>query len=157
MEDILKLEGLMQAMKVDGKLIAFEYTLSIGDGEIIDSNVGQTPMFFQTGVDEMLPDLEEALIRMEVGERKQVFIPPERAYGPITEKAHRVFPLASIPEKARRLGHKVMSRTPDGAERMVEVIALRDDKVVLDFNHPLAGQSLHFDVTVITSEQLSGG
>ena len=43
-----------------------------------------------------------------------------------------------------------------GAERMVEVVAVGDDKVVLDFNHPLAGQSLHFDVTVITSEQLSG-
>ena len=156
MEDIVKLEGLMQAMKVDGKLIAFEYTLSIGDGEIIDSNVGQTPMFFQTGVDELLPDLEEALIGMEVGERKQVLVPPDRAYGPITEEAHRVFPLASIPEKARRIGHKVMSRTRDGAERMVEVIAIRDDKVVLDFNHPLAGHSLHFDVTVISSEQLSG-
>lgn len=156
MDDIAKLEGLMQAMKVDGKLIAFEYTLRTGDGEIIDSNVGQTPMFFQSGVDELLPDLEEALLGMAVGERRQVLIPPERAYGPITEKAHRVFPLASIPEKARRIGHKVMSRTRDGAERMVEVVALRDDKVVLDFNHPLAGQSLHFDVTVITSEQLSG-
>ena len=93
MEDIAKLEGLMQAMKVDGKLIAFEYTLSTGNGEIIDSNVGQTPMFFQTGVDELLPDLEEALLSMAVGERKQVLIPPERAYGPITGKAHRVFPL----------------------------------------------------------------
>lgn len=155
MEDIAKLEGLMQAMKVDGKLIAFEYTLSTGNGEIIDSNVRQTPMFFQTGVDELLPDLEEALLSMAVGERKQVLIPPERAYGPITESPPRV-PAGIDTRKARRIGHKLMSRTRDGAERMVEVVAVGDDKVVLDFNHPLAGQSLHFDVTVITSEQLSG-
>ncbi len=91
---------------------------------------------------------------MQVGETKQVILPPEKAYGPVTEKAYKEFPLEAIPEKARQVGHKVMSRTPDGEEIMVEVVAIRDDKIVLDFNHPLAGMTLHFDVKIISSEQL---
>ncbi|MCP4954047.1 MAG: hypothetical protein GY919_00310 [Photobacterium aquimaris] len=149
-----EINNLMQAMKVEAKLITFEYTVSLDDGYVIDSNVGKEPMIYHTDTDEMLPALKEELIQMKASESKQVIIPPEKAYGPVKEKAYREFPLDSIPEKARRMGHKVMSRTPDGEEIMVEVIDIKGEKVVLNFNHPLAGQTLHFDVNILSSKNL---
>ena len=155
MKDKHEINGLLQAMKVKGKLITFEYTVSLDDGFVVDTNVGKDPMIYHTDTDEMLAALKEELIAMKTGESKQVIIPPEKAYGPVKEKAYREFPLDSIPEKARRMGHKVMSRTPNGEEIMVEVIEIKDEKVVLNFNHPLAGQTLHFDVSILSSKNLS--
>ena len=111
-------------------------------------------LVFQTGVGDMLPAVEEALTPMLPGEARQIVVPPDKAYGPITSRAHREFPLQAIPEKARQIGRKVMAAAPDGKETLVEVIDIRDSTVVLDFNHPLAGETLVFDLQVISNEQL---
>lgn len=141
-------------IKVEGHLISFEFTLKNFHGNEIDSNVGGKPMVFQSGVGEMLPALEEELIKLQAGESKQITLPPDQAYGPVTEKAYREFPLNAIPEEAREVGRKVMSRAPDGEELMVDVVEIKGDKVVLDFNHPMAGETLVFDVTVLANDKL---
>lgn len=155
MEDKPELNPLEHLLHVEGHLISFEFTLRLENGQVIDSNVGKEPMSFQSGTGDMLPALEEALIPLQVGETKTVTLPPEKAYGPISDEAFREFPLESIPEEARQVGRKVMSRAPDGTESMVDVVEIRDDKVVLDFNHPLAGQTLCFDVKIIANELLA--
>ena len=139
----------------EGYLISFEFILCYQDGKLIDNNVDKVPMAFRTGADEMLPALEAELIKLEVGEKKRVFLSAKEAYGPILEENFREFPLEAIPEVARQTGRKVMAASPGGNEEIVDVVDIRGDKVVLNFNHPLAGIDLRFDVTVITKTRLS--
>ncbi len=141
-------------MQVDGYLIGFEYTLSLDNGQVLDSNVGKDPMVFHTGEGEMLPALEEEMLAMKEDESKKITLPPEKAYGPIQQEAFREFPLDAIPEEARQVGRKVMSRSPQGDEQMVDVARIEGDKVILDFNHELAGETLCFDIKIINKQQL---
>jgi FKBP-type peptidyl-prolyl cis-trans isomerase 2 len=144
------IEALIRQQR--GNLVAFEFTLTLENGRRIDSNVGESPMVFQAGAGEMLPGLEEELLQLEVGECKLIVLPPEKAYGPIRKEAFRTFPLESIPEEARHVGRKVATRAPDGSEQMLDVVEIRGDKAVLDFNHPLAGQTLRFEVRLLAND-----
>lgn len=141
-------------IEVEGSLISFEFTLSYESGQEIDSNVNGEPMVFQTGAGEMLPALEEELLKLKVDETATITLTEDQAYGPVTEEAFKEFPLEMIPEEARDVGRKVMSRAPDGSETMVDVVEIRGDKAVLDFNHPLAGQTLVFNVKILANEPL---
>lgn len=142
--------------KPAGNLIAFEFTLSFENGEVVDSNVGGEPMMFQSGAGEMLPALEATLVQMEIGEQRSLVLSPEQAYGPYSEANWRAFPLTAIPEAARQIGRKVVSRAPDGSEETVEVVDIRGDKILLDFNHPLAGKTLCFEIQVLVNQPLTG-
>lgn len=139
-----------------GHLIAFEYTLRLDSGEEVDSNVGQEPFVFQTGTDEMLPALEAELILMQAGESKLVVLSAEQAYGPVTTANFKEVPIERIPEEARTVGRKVATQGPDGSEQIIDVVAVREKTVVLDFNHPLAGKTLHFEVKVLANEKCGG-
>ena len=150
-----EIEDLIQQQQ--GHLVAFEFRLSLEGGTEIDNNVGKEPMIFQAGTGEMLPALEEELLQMKVGERKLIVLPPEKAYGPIRQEALREFPLDSIPEQAREVGRKVATRAPDGSEQLLDVVEIRGDKVVIDFNHPLAGQTLHFEVQLVANDPIVDG
>ena len=134
---------------VTGKQIAFEFDVFDKAGESLGSNVGGTPRIFEVGAKEILPALERAFLEMEEGESRSVVLSPEEAYGPAKAQAFCEFPLESIPEKARQVGRKVMGRAADGSESMFDVVAIRGHKVVLDMNHPLAGQTLRFDVKLL--------
>ncbi len=157
MKDHSTFDQLQQIIQQDlGHLIAFEYTLRLESGEEVDSNIGQEPFVFQTGTDEMLPALEAELIQLQAGETKRVILSPEQAYGQVTTANFKTVPIHLIPEEARTVGRKVASMGPDGSERIVDVVAVRDDTIVLDFNHPLAGKTLHFEVKVLANEKCGG-
>lgn len=141
-----------QIIQLEGNMIAFEFTMRYENGQQIDTNIGGEPLVFQTGAGEMLPALEEALLKMAADETASITLTEDQAYGPITEQAFKEFPLDMIPKEARQVGRKVMSRTPDGSEIMVDIVDIKGDTVVLDFNHPLAGQTLIFNVKVLTNE-----
>lgn len=129
-----------------GELVAFEYTVYGEAGERLGSNVGRNPNVFEAGSGEMLPALERVLLAMGTHESRSVVLGPDEAYGPIRDDAFREFPLDAIPEAARRAGRKVVGRAPDGSEDLFDVVEVRDDAVVVDMNHPLAGRTLRFDV-----------
>lgn len=143
-----------EMLNLDGKLIAFEFTMLDAKEVVIDSNVDKEPMVFQSGVGDMMPAVENALLEMQVGESRRIVVPPEEAYGPVTVEGFKDFPIDSVPEEVRQIGRKVMSRAPDGEERMVDVVGVTDDTITLDFNHPLAGMTLFFDLKVISSDSL---
>lgn len=157
MKDHPEFEQLRQIIQQDyGHLIAFEYTLRLENGQEVDSNVGQEPFIFQTGADEMLPALEAELLQLQAGETKRVILSPEQAYGPVTTANFKEVPFDVIPEAARAVGRKVAAARPDGSEQIVDVVAVRENTVVLDFNHPLAGKTLHFEVKVLANEKCGG-
>ena len=97
----------------------------------------------------MLPAIEREILEMAENETRSILLPPEDAYGPIDPAAFRAFPLASIPEDARQVGRRVVGRAPDGSEDLFDVVEVRDDEVVLDMNHPLAGRTLRFEIKVL--------
>jgi FKBP-type peptidyl-prolyl cis-trans isomerase 2 len=135
-----------------GNLIAFEYTLRLDSGEIVESNVSEKPMVVQLGDGQLPPALEQVLATTGEGDSVAVVLAPEQAYGLRSNADYKDFPLAEIPEEARAVGRKLAAQAPDGSEHFVDVIAIEEDRVTLDFNHPLAGKTLHYQIKVLNNE-----
>jgi FKBP-type peptidyl-prolyl cis-trans isomerase 2 len=130
-----------------GRKVSFEYTLTLPDGSVVESNVGGKPFAYEQGKGQIIPGLEKALRGLKAGDSKKVTVPPEDAYGPVRAEAQREVPLARIPEEARKAGSMLAAEGFPGSIRVAEV---RKDTALLDFNHPLAGKTLTFDVHILT-------
>jgi FKBP-type peptidyl-prolyl cis-trans isomerase 2 len=128
--------------------ISMEYTLTIGD-EVFDSTVGKDPVLFQLGTGAIVQGLERELIGLGVGESKHVTVLPEDAYGLVDPQALKVLDPELVPEEHRQVGAQVILQDPEGRQAVVTVIEVSDERVVVDMNHPLAGQVLEFDVKVL--------
>jgi FKBP-type peptidyl-prolyl cis-trans isomerase 2 len=133
----------------DGNQVSIEYTLTLDDGSTADSNVGEDPLVYRQGASQILPALEEAMAGASVGESRQVTLPPERGYGVRNAELLREVETSLLPEGTAKKGTRLVSQDPDGNRRLVEVHEVKGDRTVLDLNHPLAGQTLHFDVKVV--------
>lgn len=132
-----------------GKTVAFEYTLRLDDGSVVQSNKDDEPLTYVHGENQILPALERELEGLEVDDRKEVTLEARDAYGDVRPDAFREVPAEQIPQEARRVGAQLSAQGYDGPIRVHEV---KDDVVVLDFNHPLAGKSLKFDIRVVSIE-----
>jgi FKBP-type peptidyl-prolyl cis-trans isomerase 2 len=130
-----------------GRKVEIEYKLTLDDGSTVQSNVGGTPLSFVAGEGQIIPGLEAALDGKAANERVKVKIAPEQAYGLVDAKNMQEIPIDKIPEDARKVGTLLSAQGIDGPVRVAEV---RPDVVVLDFNHPLAGKALTFDVLVLS-------
>ncbi|RMD78520.1 MAG: peptidylprolyl isomerase [Gammaproteobacteria bacterium] len=138
------------AVVAKGRHVSIEYTLSLDDGSVPFSNVGQKPLTYVQGQGQILPALEQALAGMKPGESKEVVLSPEQGFGPVDPKAFVTVPKDRIPKEARKVGTVLVARDPRGHSIPVRVKAIKGDQVVLDYNHPLAGQRLHFKVKVLS-------
>jgi FKBP-type peptidyl-prolyl cis-trans isomerase 2 len=136
----------------DGSAVTIEYTLKLDDGTTVDSNVGGTPLTFTQGGGEILPALEEALVGSKVGESKEIQLTAEQGYGPVNPAAFQEVSLDKLPEDARTAGTMLMASGPDGQQHPVRVHEVREETIILDFNHPLAGQALNFDIKILAIE-----
>lgn len=131
-----------------GKTVSLEYTVKLEDDEVIDTNVGKEPLTFTQGANQIIPGVEAAVEGMAVGEVKQVTVAPEEAYGALNPEAFQEIPKENVP-KDIKVGAQLQGKAADG--RVVEPIVaeIKDETVLLDFNHPLAGKTLFFDVKVV--------
>ncbi len=136
----------------DGSKVSVEYTLKLSDGSLVDSNTGKDPLVYTQGGSQILPALEKQLVGLKVGDTKSVKLSAAEGYGEIDPKAFREVDIAQIPEEARKVGALLVAAGADGNKRPIRVHEVRDDKVVLDFNHPLAGKDLVFDITIVGVE-----
>jgi len=134
----------------DGSNVGIEYTLKLDDGQVVDTSEGRETFVYEHGAGQILPALEEALVGLAVGSETHVTLAPEQGYGPVEQELFQAVPVDQIPEAARQKGAQLVSRDQDGNERPLSVHEVRDDAIVLDLNHPLAGQTLHFDVKVVS-------
>ncbi len=137
------------AVVENGKTVSIEYTLTLDDGTRADSNVGKEPLVFEQGANRMLPAFEEQLVGMKVDESKQFTLTAEQGYGAVRPERFREVPLDRIPEDARKPDARLVTQDGAGNRRLVRVQEVREEVAVLDFNHPLAGQKLNFDVKVL--------
>ncbi|MEQ1792813.1 MAG: peptidylprolyl isomerase [Nitrospira sp.] len=132
-----------------GKHVSLEYTLKLNEKEIVESNVGGEPMTYLHGAEEIVPGLEKALEGMSVGEQKHIAVKPADAYGEVDQKAIQEVKKTLVPEHAWKVGAELEARGPEGQSLFPHVTEVKEDSVVLDFNHPLAGKTLYFDVKIL--------
>lgn len=135
-----------------GSTVSIEYTLTLDDGTTADSNVGGNPLTFTQGTGQILPALEEELLGAKVGDQKEIKLTAEQGYGEVIPDAFQEVPLERLPEEAQTAGTMLMASAPDGQEHPVRVHEVKEETIILDFNHPLAGQVLNFDIKVLAIE-----
>jgi FKBP-type peptidyl-prolyl cis-trans isomerase SlyD len=136
----------------NGKQVSLEYTLTLEDKSKIDSNVGKDPLVFTIGSHEVIPGLEKQLVGMKAGDSKHIEVAPEDGYGPVDPQRKQEVEKTKIPEEARKVGAKLTGQTPDGRMVFAQVAEVKDNTVILDLNHPLAGKKLFFDVKMLKVE-----
>jgi FKBP-type peptidyl-prolyl cis-trans isomerase SlyD len=141
----------------EGKHVSLEYTLQLDDKSVVESNVGAEPLTYTHGSQQLIPGLEKALAGLAVGDTKEVTVTPSDGYGEQDPKALQEVQKQLIPPDALKVGARLQGKAPNGQTVYPRVAEIKEDTVVLDFNHPLAGQTLHFAVKIldITEEQSS--
>jgi FKBP-type peptidyl-prolyl cis-trans isomerase SlyD len=133
----------------DGKSVSLEYTLTLDDKSVIESNVGKQPLIYTHGTQQIVPGLEKALEGLAVGDTKEVTVPPAEGYGKTNPNALQEVQKQLLPPDALVVGTRLQGKAPDGHMVYPRVAEIKEDTVVLDFNHPLAGKTLHFDVKIL--------
>ena len=130
----------------NGDKVSIHYTVKLEDGTVVDQSQPDQPLEFTAGSEELIPGVSQAVIGMEPGESKKVTVPPELGYGPHHPEAVQHSERKNFPPEVK-VGD-VFKAVAGDQEMIVRVIEVQDDKVILDANHPLAGQTLLFDLKV---------
>jgi FKBP-type peptidyl-prolyl cis-trans isomerase SlyD len=133
----------------DDVVVTLDYTLTV-DGEVVDSTAGIDPISFLQGYENIIPGLENELYGLKVGDQKKVFVPAKDAYGEIDPEAVVEVPRKDIPKDIPiKTGIELQVSNEDGELMDAVITAISKNTVTLDFNHPLAGKNLTFEVTVV--------
>jgi peptidylprolyl isomerase len=133
-----------------GDTVAVDYEGRLEDGTVFDSSEGRSPLLFTLGAGDVLPAFEAAVVGLETNETATVTIPAEEAYGPHIPEAVQVVPIDLFGEGEPPIGGEFSVIGDDGEEYAARVVSVSDDlmDVTVDFNHPLAGHTLTFDITL---------
>jgi FKBP-type peptidyl-prolyl cis-trans isomerase SlyD len=144
-------------------VVALQYRLTLDDGSLVEESTTDDPLVYLHGHENIIPGLEEALTGMAIGEQKQVTVEAADAYGEYDPDEVEEVPYADLPPGLKpEVGMMLAVHDDEGNEEVALVTEVVDDGITLDFNHPLAGQRLHFDVTIFdlreaTDEELEHG
>ncbi len=132
-----------------GKKVKLDYTLFVNNEEV-ETSVGKEPLEYVVGDESIIPGLENQLNGMHIGEEKVVIVEPKDAYGDEDPQAVKEFPKDSMPKETEpKVGMVLQAKAPDGEDFPAVIKEIKGDKVVLDFNHPLAGKQLKFNVKIL--------
>ncbi len=136
-------------VKIDkGAFVAVSYSLTLENGDKVEQTAEEDPLCFVFGVGRMMPGLEKGLQGLEEGNCATITVEPEDAYGNPRDELVREFSREIFPENVEiNVGDRMQAMGPQGP-MVFEVKRVADDKILCDFNHPLAGQRLVFDLEV---------
>jgi FKBP-type peptidyl-prolyl cis-trans isomerase 2 len=138
----------------EGDLVTVAYQGTLEDGTVFDSSEEAEPLAFVLGEDQVLPGFEKAVIGMEVGEQKTVRVPPEEGFGIHQERLVDEFAVEALPAGLNlTIGTQLEVTAEDGSLFQVAVSAVNGGKVTLDANHPLAGQTLIFQIELLAIDR----
>lgn len=134
----------------DEMVVSLDYTLRLDDDQIIDTSQGREPLEFIQGQGHIIPGLERELYGMGVGDHKQVTVSAAEGYGERDEERMQLVSRDAFgPGTEIQTGMGVQMQDPQsGHVYQGTITEISDDNVLIDFNHPLAGETLHFDVTI---------
>lgn len=130
--------------------VRVHYTGKLTDGEVFDSSRDKEPIEFTLGQGQIIPGFEKGLIDMEENESKTITIPSAEAYGERREEMMQEVPKSQLPPEIKpEVGMGLISQTPEGQEMRLTVAEVKDESIVVDANHPLAGKDLVFDLELV--------
>nr|WP_294907339.1 peptidylprolyl isomerase [uncultured Lacibacter sp.] len=139
---------MQQAKK--GDTVRVHYTGTLLTGEQFDSSAGREPLEFEVGAGMMIKGFDDAVVGMAVGDKKTINISPEEAYGERNEQMIIDFPRSNFPDDMEpEIGMQLMMNNSAGQQFPVTITEVREDVVVLDANHMLAGKELVFDIEMV--------
>lgn len=150
---LLTVSCMAQTMTIEeGKKVSMNYTLTV-NGEVVDSSKDAAPLEFVQGQGMIIPGLEKQLVGLKAGDQKTVTVAPEEAYGSLDPNALVEVPKANLPpDQEPQVGMVLQTITQDGNPVMGVVSEIKEQSIVVDFNHPLAGQTLNFDIDIVSVE-----
>ena len=147
---------------MDDVVVSIDYTLTV-DGQVIDSTEGDEPLQFIQGHQNIIPGLERELLGMKIGDNKRVTVPSSEAYGEVDPDNIIEVPRSEFPsEIPLEEGTELEVKNADNEVLSATIDSITADVVKLNFNHPLAGKDLNFEVTIVdlrrpTEEELAHG
>lgn len=131
--------------------VCVHYTGKLTNGEVFDSSMEREPLEIQLGQGLLIPGFEKGLIDMQVDDKKTITIPKEEAYGEVQKELFQEVGKAELPENIKpEVGMGLVARGEDGNERQLRVSEVRDESIIIDANHPLAGQDLIFELELVS-------
>lgn len=134
----------------EGMYVSVDYKGTLQDGKVFDTSAGRQPLEVQIGAGQLIQGFEDALMGMTLNEKKTFTLSPEEAYGEVDEDRKHTFPAADVPaEMNPQVGQTVGLTTQDGRQIPAQIVDVDDAGVTVDLNHPLAGESLTFDIEVV--------
>lgn len=140
----------------DGVVVSMEYTLHV-DGELLDTSDGQGPLQFLAGYGNIISGLEREMMGMKIGDSKEVVVQPADGYGEFDDEAFMDVPKGQFPKDMPvEVDTELTVRDDEGHARYARVESVEGETVRLDFNHPLAGAELHFNVKVVALREPTG-
>jgi FKBP-type peptidyl-prolyl cis-trans isomerase SlyD len=131
----------------DNQVVSIEYEVRDGD-KVVDSNMGGAPLVFMYGKGQIIPGLEKGIKDMNIGDKADVLVKAEDAYGEYNAEATQEVPKDQFAGIDLTEGMTLYGQGEDGGTVQVIVKEIKDDSVVIDFNHPLAGKDLMFTVAL---------
>lgn len=139
---------MQQAKK--GDKVKIHYHGKLIDGNTFDSSAGREPLEFEIGSGQVIAGFDDGVTGMTIGEKKTINIPAELAYGEKQEQMIMEFPITQFPEDmVPEVGMQIEMNNGAGQNFPVVIVEIKDEIVVLDANHPLAGKELIFDLELI--------
>lgn len=145
----------MSKLVKEGSVVTIHYTCTLEDGTVAsNSKVTDEPLEFSVGSKEVLSGIDESVIGMAVGEEKSFTLTPEKGYGEYFEERVSEMPKENIPAHFLNQlgpGSIVPLMSKDGTSRVIAtIVEIKDESILVDMNHPLAGKTLNFDVEVVS-------
>jgi peptidylprolyl isomerase len=138
----------------EGATVTLDYILTLGDGTVYYSSVGNEPLQAILGENQLLPSFEEQVIGMRVGEIKTFTLPPEKAYGSYRPDMVGTLNRSTLADGLEpEIGKQVQTELKDGTPTLATITSFTDSTVTLDANHPLAGQTLTFQIKILKIDE----
>lgn len=130
--------------------VRVHYTGKLSNGQVFDSSLEREPLEVTLGQGMLIPGFEKGIVEMKVNEKKTINIPVAEAYGEAQKELfYEVKKEQLPPEMAPEVGMGLASKNPDGSEVQFRVAEVHEDYIIVDANHPLAGQDLTFDLELV--------
>ena len=130
--------------------VKVHYTGKLTNGQVFDSSLEREPLEITIGEGRLIPGFENAILDMKVNDKKTVEVAKEEAYGDVQEELFHQVQKEQLPQDMEpEVGMGLASKGPDGTEHQFRVVDVKDDHIVVDGNHPLAGQNLVFDLELV--------
>jgi len=148
-------DSLLQELRIGpDKQVTLHFALKLDNGDVVDSTFDKKPATFKVGDGNLLPGFEQAIYGLKAGDKRSLSISPEQGFGQGNPQNIQVMPRSQFQDMELSEGLLVIFNDAANAELPGVVKAFDDSQVTIDFNHPLAGKALSFDVEIIEVKAL---